>query len=100
MALQLPEDPPVDDWKAPEEGDRNGLAAAMAIYKQCVDAEGGFLLSHEEIVALDRDGDVSTHIPVDADGQLLSLGSIPHACHPIGTHCRVCSFWPRKRCPR
>jgi hypothetical protein len=44
--------------------------------------------------------DLDKYLPLDDQGQQMSLGSIPHLCHPIGRECKPCSAYPRGKCYR
>eukprot|EP00746_Dinoflagellata_sp_MGD_P150867 gnl/MRDRNA2_/MRDRNA2_82642_c0_seq2.p1 gnl/MRDRNA2_/MRDRNA2_82642_c0~~gnl/MRDRNA2_/MRDRNA2_82642_c0_seq2.p1 ORF type:complete len:396 (+),score=54.44 gnl/MRDRNA2_/MRDRNA2_82642_c0_seq2:77-1264(+) len=37
-------------------------------------------------------------IPVDAEGQKMSMGSILHSQEPVATRCKPCYFWNKGRC--
>jgi hypothetical protein len=50
----------------------------------------------------DAYGDVclDKYLPLDDQGQLMSVGSIPHLCDPVGKQCKPCSAYPRGKCYR
>lgn len=75
-------------------------AEAVAMYKMMIALAGSRTLPDEKVQALNENGELERHVPLDDDGQQTSFGSIMHWQEPVGTECRPCVFWIRGRCKK
>jgi hypothetical protein len=72
---------------------------AIAFHRTLVEATAQGIDVRETVEKMEE-ADLDRYIPVDDQGQQMSLGSIAHLLSPHGTHCKPCSCYPRGKCYR
>lgn len=72
--------------------------AQFALYSKLMNLAGNRGVPDKLLHKMDQNGELRHHIPLDADGQVTSLGSIPHLKEPAGADCRPCAFLFKGRC--
>lgn len=45
-----------------------------------------------------RSDDITKHVPLDSEGNVTSIGTIPHYLNPLGEQCKPCVFWFQQVC--
>lgn len=83
------------DGEVPENGTL--LAEAEELYNSLL-ALGGTRSASAEVLVAQDSPTLRKHVPLDANGQMTSIGSVIHFKPEIGTHCRPCIFWSKGRC--
>eukprot|EP00746_Dinoflagellata_sp_MGD_P020754 gnl/MRDRNA2_/MRDRNA2_148375_c0_seq1.p1 gnl/MRDRNA2_/MRDRNA2_148375_c0~~gnl/MRDRNA2_/MRDRNA2_148375_c0_seq1.p1 ORF type:complete len:283 (-),score=55.41 gnl/MRDRNA2_/MRDRNA2_148375_c0_seq1:556-1404(-) len=73
---------------------------AMQLYEKLQGLTQGRSIPDKVLAELEQDPTIQQHIPLDANGNLSSLGSIPHGCDPVATKCKPCIFLYKKRCTK
>jgi len=75
------------------------ITAALDFYEDLMQKTASLGINVNELLAtLDSNLDWRQYIPCDGDGQLMSLGSIPHLAEPCGTKCRPCGWFQKGKC--
>jgi len=73
---------------------------ALELYEKLSVLAHGRALPAKVLAKLTEEDTATPHIPRDPDGNLLSLGSIPHGVEPVASECKPCIFFFKERCSK